>query len=362
MSATIGPWEVGSEFHWMNLSTFSDEAALPTNALQYSCGRSALAGLIKFGMASMGWKRLWIPTYYCPEVVDTVFSTGIEVAVYFDTPFDPVSVPVNINCGDAILLVNFFGMKAMDEYAGIFQLGIPIIEDHSHDPWSPWAKESRADYSIVSYRKTLPIPDGGAVWSSTGSLLPAEPVENDRTAAEVGEKIEAMLLKTIYLAGGISDKMKYLALYDQAKERLAESTVDNNNDTTAISAVSKAILNIFPWRSWRTQRLENYRYLRQKLIHSGNMGILECQGIGSCPFMLTLQFSSRQKRDMVKEGLIERSIYPAIIWRLDGKNCNWAGKRAVELSGRILSIHCDGRYSLGDMDRVAVSLSELAGS
>ena len=358
MNTSLKPWEEGSEYHWINLPTFSEEEAYPSHALLYSCGRAALAELIKFGMVSLGWKRLWIPTYNCPEVVDTIFLTGIEVAVYFDTPFNEVSAPTNIRHGDVILVVNVFGMKSMADYTDIFQLGIPVIEDHSHDPWSQWAMESRADYNLVSYRKTLPLPGGGAFWSNTGSLLPDEPFETDGITAEIGEKLEAMLLKTIYLAGGISDKKKYLALYVQAKKRLDESVRADRNDKMSISEISRAMLNIFPWRAWRSKRADNHQHLLEQLSHQKNMVILESNRMGTCPFMLTLLFGSRHKRDVVNQRLIERSIYPAIIWPLDRDNCEWAGETSIELSGRMLCIHCDGRYSTEDMDKVAIALSE----
>ena len=362
MTALIKPWETGSEFHWMLLPPVSGETTLPINAQLYSCGRTALASLLQFGMASLGWKRLWIPTYYCPEVVDTIFSTGIELAFYYDAPFDSVSLPSDIKHGDTILVVNFFGVKSMEEYAGVFQLGIPCIEDHSHDPWSTWAMENRADYNIASFRKTLPIPDGGAVWSNSGAQLPEKPVGNSRSASEIGEKIEAMLLKTIYLAGGLSEKEKYLMLFNHAKTKLAYSTRSARKSETPISTISEAILNVFPLRSWRTQRVANLRYLQENLSGWADVEIMEQHGFDMCPFMFTLLFSSREKRDIVKNGLISHSIYPAIIWSLEEKSCDWAGTRATELSGRILSIHCDGRYSLEDMDRIVAVLSEFADS
>jgi hypothetical protein len=40
-----------------------------------------------------------------------------------------------------------------------------LVEDHSHDPFSPWAVGSSADYAFCSLRKTLPVPDGGLLWS-----------------------------------------------------------------------------------------------------------------------------------------------------------------------------------------------------
>ncbi len=87
----------------------------------------------------------------------------MEVVSYSNSPCDKVVLPTSVRKGDVLFIVNFFGLKAAGDYEKARELGIPVIEDHSHDPWSQWAIHSKADYVLVSLRKTLPIPDGGAI-------------------------------------------------------------------------------------------------------------------------------------------------------------------------------------------------------
>lgn len=357
MAARIKPWEAGSEFHWMQLAHGPSKPCYLTAAILYSCGRSALAGIIQYGREVLGWKRLWIPSYYCPEVVETIFATGISAKFYFDSPVDRVIVPRDVFPGDAILIVNFFGVKSREEYAEFFRLGIPVIEDHSHDPWSTWAMQSQASYLMASLRKTLPIPDGGAIWSNNGSPLPSQPLQKGPSSSVPVEKIEAMLLKTLYLAGKISDKARYLELFNSAKQKLCLATIDRQCGEEPISELSKGILASFPWRAWRARRLANYRRLRQQVPEQSGMKVLDSNGQDGCPFMMTLLFPSRKKRDQMKKRLIEHSVFPAIIWPIEGSH-TWASERAKILSGQILSIHCDGRYSLADMDKITETLSQ----
>lgn len=357
MAARIKPWEAGSEFHWMPLAHGSRKPYYLTAANLYSCGRSALAGILQYGREVLGWKRLWIPSYYCPEVVETIFATGISAEFYFDSPMDQVIVPRDILPGDAILIVNFFGVKSREEYEEIFRLEIPVIEDHSHDPWSLWVMQSQASYLTASLRKTLPIPDGGATWSNIGSHLPPQPAQKGQSSNVSVEKIEAMLLKTLYLAGKISDKERYLELFNSAKHNLCLSTVDQQCGEEPISELSKGILTSFPWRGWRAKRLANYRRLRQQVLEKSGMKILESNDRDVCPFMMTVLFSTRKKRDQMKKRLIKNSIYPAIIWPIEESHA-WASERAKILSGQILSIHCDGRYSLTDMDKIAAIFNQ----
>ena len=357
MAVRIKPWETGGEFNWMQLAPGRSKPYYLTAANLYSCGRSALAGIIQYGREVLEWKRLWIPAYYCPEVVETILAIGISTKFYFDSPVDRVIVPRDVLPGDAILIVNFFGVKSREEYEEIFRLGIPVIEDHSHDPWSLWAMQSQASYLTASLRKTLPIPDGGATWSNIGAPLPPQPSSNGKSSSVPAEKIEAMLLKTLYLAGKISDKARYLELFNDAKQQLCLSTIDRQCGEEPISELSKVILNSFPWRAWRGKRSANYWRLRQQVREQSGMKVLESNRQDVCPIMMTLLFPSRKKRDMTKERLIEHSIYPAVIWPIEGSHA-WASERAKILSGQILSIHCDGRYSLADMDKIAATLSQ----
>ncbi len=357
MAARIKPWESGSEFHWMQLAPGPGKPNYLTAANLYSCGRSALAGILQYGREALGWKRLWIPSYYCPEVVKTILATKISAKFYFDSPADRVIVPRDVLPGDAIIIVNFFGVKSREEYEEIFRLEIPVIEDHSHDPWSLWAMQSQANYLTASLRKTLPIPDGGATWSNIGSPLPPQSSPKAQSSSVPVEKIEAMLLKTLYLAGTISDKARYLDLFNAAKQKLCLSTIGQQCGEEGISELSKAILTTFPWRAWRAKRSANYRRLRQQVREQSGVKVLESNRQDICPIMMTLLFPSRKKRDLAKKRLIEHSIFPAVIWPIDGSHA-WASERAKILSGQILSIHCDARYSLVDMDKIAAIFNQ----
>jgi len=60
-----------------------------------------------------GWRRIWIPSYFCQDVVSSILSTGIKAKVYYDSP--ELAVP-NINLirwqrGDVLLLINYFGLR-----------------------------------------------------------------------------------------------------------------------------------------------------------------------------------------------------------------------------------------------------------
>ena len=50
---------------------------------EYACGRHSIEAICKF----KGWKRIWIPAYFCYEVIGYLtHEAGIEIKLYDDTP------------------------------------------------------------------------------------------------------------------------------------------------------------------------------------------------------------------------------------------------------------------------------------
>ncbi len=342
------PWEQGSAYPWMPNAAAPGPSALPPAAVCYDSGRSALSALLHLGQTHTGWKRIWVPTYYCPDVVAHMQRTGIQVESYVDSPFHTApEQPNTVRKGDVILIVNQFGMRAPAIYAGFYALDLPIIEDHTHDPWSDWAKQGTSTYSIASYRKTLPIPDGAAVWSPADAPLP-HPPETESTGAAL--QLQGMLLKTAYLADGTPKKSAYLDLF-----RRAEMVFDTGPICTA-SPVARHLLNTFTWKAWRNTRHTNHAWLATRMIENPGWLTLQPPVQVGVPFAFIGTVPSRAIRDQVRQHLIEQSIYPAILWDLDLKTHSFTNAEAVHHAGRMLSIHCDGRYTEIDLARVGDAL------
>ena len=77
--------EYGSDFHYID--TYNSGRAHLTNvfrnAMLLADGRQCLVILIRQNR----WKRLWMPDYFCYEVIETIKEqTGIEVVFYADSP------------------------------------------------------------------------------------------------------------------------------------------------------------------------------------------------------------------------------------------------------------------------------------
>ncbi len=343
-------WEQGSEFHWLAYPCreVSTELWLQTMSW-WGSGRDALRALLVYGRATRGWQRLWIPAYFCQEVAAALQTTGVFLAAYSDGPQQPEpdlgALP--LRPGDVVLRVNFFGLRVLPSAALLRTAGVEVIDDYTHDPWSDSATSSDADWCAASLRKTLPIPDGGALWSPVGNALPpmAEPTSERRTASL--EKLAAMLLKGLYLERQAIEKETYRRLALHGEEHIASGEISGMPEWT------RALVGTFPLEAWRARRRQNYFVLKEALTNLDWLTVLPPYAAEVCPFSVVLVLDSAARRAWLRQKLIEARVYPAILWPLEAPVVQGIGAEFVDFSRRMLSVHCDMRYGEQDMLQIA---------
>ena len=323
--------EFGSDFHYIQPSGGSGNTLRDffPSANYYADGRQALIDLYR----SQGWQRLWVPEYFCYDVIASLKEAGLELAFYVDYPGnnDNLNLNVNFRAGDALLRVNYFGLRG---YRSTEKLMVPVVEDHTHDLIGGWAINSHADWCIASLRKSLPVPEGGMLWSPMGLKLPKAPVASEENEKIAAIRWEAMKLKARYLAGENVEKAAFRAGFVDTEEYFDRAEV------CALDAGSQEFLKAFDIRDWYNRKWENWELLRD--IKKEGVRVLRPENRGCYPFSLILVFTSIYDRDTVRKALIEKQIYPAILWSLP--HCPADGE-LFKMSRGMLSIHCDARYT-----------------
>ena len=327
--------EFGSDFNYM---FFNKASELPYIANYYADGRHALIELINFKK----WDRIWIPEYFCYEVVGAIAKTGIKILFYQDSPLldDEYAIrQIKFDENDVVLRMNYFGIRASRDNSDI---SVDVIEDHSHDLISHWALNSNADYCIASLRKTLPIPEGGILWSPKSNKLPTKLESTIENELIVYKKLSAMLLKREYLLNDKGDKQMFREIFIESEHCL------DNLDVSGISPVVKKILNQIDLEEINQNKKQNWEYLNNILGSSVNILQIENESIGT-PFSLIMLFESEQRRDSVKVNLIKNNVYPAILWCIPSKQT----QEIKDLGNRMVSINCDARYSAKDIEQLS---------
>lgn len=340
-------WEHGSDFHYLGTQSKDTRTDLPDGLLLAS-GRDAMRCLLQHGHAERGWSRLWLPSYFCQDVVRSMESWGGAVELYRDGPGEEGTglASAALQSGDVVLLVNFFGLAAKAPALPALPDGVVVVEDHTHDPWSDWARSSNADYCVASLRKTLPLPDGGILWSPRGHPLPAAPPLSPIHEARAAERFAAMALKAYYLAGGPLDKDSFRRHYIRTEARIDEGPV------SAISPYAAELSHGIDAVQWREARRSNFDVLSAELAGTHAVSLLP-PASGTVPYMAQLRLRDAGERDRLRAGLIQERIYPAVLWPLKELVSGPVPEEHLELSRRLLGIHCDGRYDADDMLRVA---------
>lgn len=343
--------EFGSDFHFIN----SDGAHSNTiesfqpRANFYADGRLALIHLFR----SQKWKRLWLPEYFCYDVIASLKETGIDIRFYADFPgfrgdsqtLEAIQKNGAFRQDDAILRVNYFGMRS---YRSSDRLSVAaIVEDHTHDLIGGWALNSHADWCLASLRKTLPIPEGGMLWSPKGLKLPEKPKSLEANEKIAETRWEAMRLKTKYLAGNNVEKASFRTGFVETEEFFDHAPV------CALDKQTQVFLRGFDIRDWYNKKRENWEKLRDIKIDS--VKVMVPENMSCYPFSLVLLFEDLEERDRVRKALIANQIYPAVLWNVPSPTEG----EIFQVSRGMLSIHCDARYNADDIQKLRTILESL---
>lgn len=335
--------EFGSDFHYVHILNGADNTigTYYPRALYYADGRQAIIDLYR----TIGFNRLWVPNYFCFDVLKSLETHGLNLQYYCDLPsLDERSSLLNLPYeeGDALLRINFFGLRTRRSNSGI---PVPVIEDHTHDLIGDWAVNSDADWCIASLRKTLPIAEGGILWSPKGLEMgecPKLTEENQRLALK---RWDAMKKKALYLEDKIGDKNAF------REDMVYTEELFDSMDVSALDDETLGFLAEFDVKSWYIKKQENREILKES--KDCRFEVLEPEESGCNPFSYTVLFNSNIDRDAYRQYLIDNSVYPAILWVVPDKS----SPMVKDFSQRILSIHCDARYDSHDMIQLSGILS-----
>lgn len=330
--------------------------ALPApwaDAPLHASGRDALRALLAHGHRLHGWRRAWLPDYFCQEVVAALAGGPVALRVYADAPTRAFTPPAEARAGDVLLYVNYLGVRPRGPGA---ELPCDVIEDHTHDPWGTAAHASGAAYALASLRKCLPVPVGSAVWSPRAWPLPPVPPVTPERERAAALKLAAMTLKTHYLAGHPVSKDGFRALAEAGEAEVA------SGPASGPPAWVPGLVASCPLRAWREQRRQNAATLRRLLAHApAPLRLLPPGSPGTVEFCVPLLCEDAPARDALRARLAAARVYLPVLWPLEHPALEGVSADAVRLAGRMLCLPCDWRYGPEDLERVARALVQAAG-
>lgn len=324
--------EIGSEF-WdiptqkINNGIFDDEVEW------FLSGRVALMRIIEEIKKEKFVKSVSLPSWCCESMIRPFVDAGFEICFY--PIIDGIQDLSNVNT-DVLLVLDYFGYTGQsnfENYKGI------VIRDVTHSFFSN--KYDDANYYFGSLRKWAGFKTGGfaiGVKNSGDKVVYKEFVRN---------RSNAMLKKTEYMLGKINQK-EYLNDYNEA-----ETLLDEVKEIYAASTddVTKAyILNI---QEMKYRRRENAQRLLQEF---SDIALFKNLKEDDCPMFVPILIPNG-KRDELRKYLIEQDIYCPVHWPISDYHI--LNKETEYVYRSELSLICDQRYTLVDMERLIKTVNQF---
>lgn len=342
--------ELGSEFD-LDLSRLTDtQDTIFTylkdfRAIYTDSGRSALRML----SGILQGKAILMPDYVC-ETVTEALPEDCHIIYYpvnyrFQINVEKLEELLQVYSIQFLYVMHYFGVLQQEScIAHIARLKqkyhLTVIEDTTHSLFT--SRKTIGDYIVASLRKWFPIPDGGVLYADKSCSLPEHP----KSKKPASQKVEAMLLKKLYLTENFDCNVKYREIF--AKE---EDAFRYQTSVYQMSDISRFLLSHFSMESIRHSRQRNVAQLLEGLKNMPCIaeGFQHGYSVAISPqptdIFLALPIYTA-KRDFLRKLLMEDKIYCAVHWPL-GHPAAYAESRWIE--SHILSLPIDQRYQKEEM-------------
>ncbi len=292
--------------------------------------RSCLALLIKLKKI----KKIWLPAYCCDSIISAL-----------DIPFDYYPLDKALKCDldflrnylnplDAVFVIDYFGRPQDTQ----------LIEFVSNHPKNCWIEDRAqtlivdhlnwADYIIYSPRKLFGVADGGILVSEKHDL---PQVKLSKLQCEHFNQAQ-----TLRALQPDANQLWY-PHYQQQEQAM-------NVSEQAMSEQSKQILSSINIEKIKKIRQENYHYLAKQFSEHAFLGL----EIDFVPFGFMMKIANVTR---VTEKCHQQNLFVARHW-INLKSPKNKFKHAHELSEMLMTVPCDQRYDLNDMEQVAKIIKE----
>lgn len=323
--------EIGSEF--FTRGTPADAAPAPGESYLLS-GRTALHYILEDIARCRPMRKALLPAYCCETMIAPFEALGIEVQFY-GVEADGAAYPYG-NDADVVLLIDYFGYVDPENSRIALhekQAGKTVIYDATHKIDGNEAVQRHADYWFCSYRKWLYCNCAKTV-KRGGEFV------NDKPQAPheryIALRDSAAREKEAYLAGSINEKDGFLSGFAAAEQLL---------DADYQGYIGEMI--DFDLPALVAKRRENAAHLIENLKNIPDIRLWRhAVGDGDTPMFVPILVEP-SVRSNLRRALIDARIYCPIHW--PRPSCDGAES---ELYDRELSLVCDQRYDLTDMERI----------
>lgn len=330
--------EIGSEF-W-------DDGPEKRDRVYLLSGRTALEYIICDIVKHHRINSVLLPSYCCHTMIEPFYRHNISVRFY-DVYFDEVvglsaKIP-DLQDNEIFYYMTYFGFNQL---MGINLKNVKknctvLIEDRTHS-WLSGNNGCEADYSYISYRKWTGF-DGVALASKENGTFSEFPKAVHEEYSNI--KKQASTMKQIYMSSDMGEKERFLDLFGKAEKLLEIDYIGYQPTAETMAALLKLDITYIA-----KIRQRNARFLINSLKNVPEIKLI-FQTVGDHEVPLFVPVIIQENREKLKTHLINNSIYCPAHWPKSIYHKGISNK-AEELYQRELSLVCDQRYGLKDMERI----------
>lgn len=298
------------------------------------------------------YRKVLIPAYTCSTVIIPFVQQGWECMYYKIGKDLRIQTEETLEIAKAtkpnIFVAHpFYGMDLTEEEMNMIrtirEMGCKTVVDITQCIFSD-QYYNIADYTIGSYRKWFPIPDGAFMHidSDKGLEMSLYP-EHEQF---VNIQVSAMVLRGVYFQTG-NETVKNISI---KLNKMADSIAETEISEHRISALSYAIYTMQDFKRNAEQRLRNYKYLYSKLAFMSSVTPVcgDIAYITVAPLYFPVYV---ENRTVLQGALARKKIYAPVLWPVYSDDLLISDDVSYIYS-HILLIPIDQRYNLNDMERI----------
>lgn len=298
-------------------------------------------------------KKVLIPAYTCQTVITPFVENGWTCEYYNihkNLSIDTDDLEKHcLSFNPSIIVVHpYYGMDLTDSeihtLRKLHDVGVLIVLDKTQNIFSTQVIDF-IDYTVGSYRKWFPIPDGA--YLETHTKLNCELFKGyEENESFCMYQTDAMYLRGCYFNTG-DERLKAISIRLNKK---ATADVGYKLVPHKMADISLSIIREENFSQNKSKRLSNFEYLFKNIDESNNIEfvIKNISLICSAPLYFPLYV---RNRDLLQRELAYNHIYAPILWPIAMESV-LINDRIEEIYNHILVIPIDQRYDLEDMDRV----------
>ena len=345
--------EIGSIFP-LDGETISQEEVTSTDfsdtKIYYSLCREALFD-IAASLQGLN-KTVFIPAYTCQTVITPFEEAGWQCVFYsiqknLRIDIQNLSDLVNKYNPSVLLVHPFFGMELNSQEEHVLQQisekKTIIVLDKTQCLFSK-KRYPFVSYTVGSFRKWFPIPDGGFIERNIKTTNIPQPQKENTEFTD--RELAAMYLRGQYFKNGEQRTKDISIRLSKAADLMAE----NNIIPHKMSQVAYNLLQREDIKRNQKSRFNNFSYLYNNIRESSKI-IKVCQDyneVTTAPLYFTIYVDDRRT---LQRLLSQDAIYAPVLWPVEDEKV-LIDDVVKYIYEHILAIPIDQRYNESDMQRV----------